>query len=101
MSKVVLHTIQIRRTVDQNEPADLNLFIACKTVAREVLWRNGTASTDLIQTLAQKFQTHGLAQLRVQKYGRRFKRVGHRACRRVGRMRRESVQVAAASVPIR
>jgi len=34
---------------------EVNLFNSCKTVAREVLWRNGAASSDVVETLAQKF----------------------------------------------
>lgn len=34
---------------------DQNLFEACKTVARQVLWKNGAASGDVAETLAQKF----------------------------------------------
>lgn len=37
------------------EPTDADLFNACKAVAREVLWRNGAASSDVVETLAQKF----------------------------------------------
>ena len=36
-------------------PSDTDLFIACKAVAREVLWRNGAASNDVVETLAGKF----------------------------------------------
>jgi len=37
------------------EPFDTELFDACKAVAREVLWRNGAASNDVVETLAGKF----------------------------------------------
>ncbi|CAJ0808125.1 hypothetical protein [Ralstonia holmesii] len=37
------------------EPADADLFNACKAVAKEVLRRNGAESSDVVETLAQKF----------------------------------------------
>ena len=33
----------------------MNLFVACTAVARQVLQKNGTASSDVVETLAQKF----------------------------------------------
>lgn len=37
------------------DSTDADLFNACKAVAREVLWRNGAASSDVVETLARKF----------------------------------------------
>lgn len=37
------------------EPSDLEQ--ACREVAKEVLWRNGAASADVVETLAAKFLT--------------------------------------------
>lgn len=34
---------------------EADLFSSCIAVAREVLWRNGAASSDVVETLAQKF----------------------------------------------
>ncbi|MBN9472405.1 MAG: hypothetical protein J0H72_00060 [Burkholderiales bacterium] len=36
-------------------PLETELFSACKAVARQVLWRNGTASNDVVETLAGKY----------------------------------------------
>lgn len=37
------------------EPTPNDLELACREVAKEVLWRNGAASADVIETLAVKF----------------------------------------------
>ncbi|PWF23220.1 hypothetical protein [Corticimicrobacter populi] len=34
---------------------EIDLFNACKEVARRVLWQNGAASSDVVETLAGKF----------------------------------------------
>lgn len=34
---------------------DTDLFRACEAVARQVLWRSGAASNDVVETLARKF----------------------------------------------
>lgn len=34
---------------------EVDLFNSCIAVAREVLWKNGAASSDVVETLAQKF----------------------------------------------
>ena len=34
---------------------DTDLFRACEAVARQVLWRSGAASSDVVETLARKF----------------------------------------------
>lgn len=36
-------------------PGKNDLFRACEEVARTVLWRQGEHSTDVVETLAQRF----------------------------------------------
>lgn len=39
------------------ESIEVDLFDACKEVARAVLWKNGAASSDVVETLARKYLT--------------------------------------------
>jgi hypothetical protein len=39
------------------ESTEVDLFDACKAVARVVLWKNGAASSDVVETLARKYLT--------------------------------------------